>query len=142
MNELTRTSHTIANSPASEREPDYSQRTVDKEMRKSIVEVCRMPAGELHNLTDFQIAMMPAYKAMWVAIVKRATNNEKPDMRAAEFVQEHLAGKAIQRIESHTTTVTYQDLINKVRKSEEKYQEVITVSATVVDEEPNWEKLK
>ncbi len=122
---------------------DYSQAVVDKQMRRTIVEVCRTPVGELRELTPEQIKLMPAFKAMWISIVLKASHDSKPDMRAAEFIQEHLAGKAIQRIESHTTTVTYQDLINKVRKSEEKFQDIVTVTALpIVSDEPNWENLK
>lgn len=121
---------------------DYSQAVVDKVMRKTIVEICRAPVGTLRSLTPDEISAMPAFKAMWISIMLKASNDAKPDMRAAEFIQEHLAGKAIQRIEAHTTTVTYQDLISRVRRSEERYQDVVTVTVTAPTPEPDWGALK
>lgn len=129
-------------------EVDYSQAAVDKQMRATIVEVCRTSIGNLRELTPDQIKEMPAFKAMWISIMLKASHDSKPDMRAAEFVQEHLAGKAIQRVITHTSVATYQDLINKVRKSEEKYQEVVTVTIhsdtppQAMPPEMDWSMLK
>jgi len=122
---------------------DYSQPVVDKQMRRTIVEVCRMPVGELRSLSPEQIQEMPSFKAMWITIMLKASHDTKPDMRAAEFVQEHLAGKAIQRIQSHTTTVTYQDLLKKIGKDEDRFQQVVTVEVTeATNNEPMWDVLK
>lgn len=62
------------------------------------------------------------YEVMCLRVLERATA-EKCDMRAVEFIQEHMLGKAVQRVESQNVTVTYQDLLAKTAEAEKRYKE-------------------
>lgn len=62
------------------------------------------------------------YEVMCIRVLQRATDT-KCDMRAAEFIQEHMLGKAVQRVESQNVTVTYQDLLAKTAEAERRFKE-------------------
>jgi len=98
-----------------------TQAEVDKQMRIAALDVARMPWGALMAITPETLDEMPAYKAMWVRVIRKASG-DKPDLRAAEFVQEHLAGKAVQRVQSQQVVLTYQNVLDKVKEAEKRYQ--------------------
>lgn len=119
---------------------DYSQTEINKQMRKDMIDIARLPYNQLEMYNEMNLGGLPSYKVMWIRVLQKATG-PKPDLRSAEFVQEHLAGKAIQRVESQTVALTYQDLLSKVRAAEQKYQ---TVVAEIIDVTPkviNWNDL-
>lgn len=70
---------------------------------------------------DAHLAGKTKYEVMCLRVLDRATS-KKCDMRAVEFLQEHMVGKAVQRVESQNVTVTYQDLLAKTAEAEKKYQ--------------------
>ena len=81
---------------------------------------------------------LPCYQVMIKRVVDRATT-QKPDMRAVEFLQEHVQGKAIQRVQAETTTFTYQDLRRKTEEAEARYQAaIVKVAEQVVQIEAQW----
>lgn len=90
------------------------------------------------------------YEVMCLRVLERATA-EKVDMRAVEFIQEHMMGKAVQRVESQNVTVTYQDLLAKTALAEKRFaeaarrQEEPVTTTDIVDAETipvSWDDLR
>ena len=60
----------------------------------------------------------------------------KPERWAVEFLQDHRFGKAVQRVETKTVHMTYQDLLHNVKEAEERFQSIVSVDAEEVKENP------
>lgn len=87
------------------------------------------------------------YEVMCLRVMQQATE-DKPDMRAVEFVQEHTMGKAVQRVESQNVTYTYQDLLAKSAAAEKRFAKTksqFPEHEDIVDVEPQapsaWDAL-
>lgn len=61
-----------------------------------------------------------------IRVWREATKNP-PQRWAVEFVQDHTFGKAVQRVETASVHMTYQDLLASVRQAEERYQDVVVL---------------
>lgn len=108
----------------------YSQKELDKALRPEMIDIARMSYGKLLELLDKvnnkdaeTIYGMSSYQVSWLRLLIRAAVNG--EMPAISFMQEQVMGKALQRIQSETVTYTYQDLLHRIRKAENKYKIVI-----------------
>lgn len=121
----------------------YSQKELDKVLRPHMVDLALMPLGELIAIKAdrARLEQLTGFQATWLQILLRGAL--KGDMMPAVFMQEHLVGKAIQRIQTETVTYTYQDLLHKIKKAENKFQIINADSAieTEVIERKTWADL-
>lgn len=122
----------------------YSQKELDKVLRPHMVDMALMPIGDLIALSSNpeEFNKLSAFQGTWAKILLRGAL--KGDIMPAVFMQEHLVGKAIQRIHSETMTFTYQDLLHKIKTNEAKFQVVAgeTLDAEVVEpKQKTWADL-
>jgi hypothetical protein len=120
----------IADSPISppvqaNEPPDYSQKALDAQLRPEMIEAARMSVGDLVALVQDveQFNKLPAFKASWIKALLRAVT--AGEMQAVSFVQEHLVGKAIQRVQTENVSYTYQDLLHRIKEKEARYQIIV-----------------
>lgn len=99
-----------------------TQAELERVARQDAANVSRLSYGELKQLTEEQLELMPAYVVMWYRMINAATG-PVPHLPAANFVQEHLVGKAIQKTETKNISITYSDLLKNIRLAEDRFQE-------------------
>ncbi|MBA3859102.1 MAG: hypothetical protein C0508_01215 [Cyanobacteria bacterium PR.023] len=94
-----------------------------RSMQASLAQQALSPfSPDLSKPEEAQFVGRTKYEVMCIRVFEAATA-AKPDMRAVEFIQEHLLGKAVQRVESTSVTTTYQDLLKQSAQSEKRFQE-------------------